>query len=65
MRELRTLLLGETRAVPTGVALVVGAALLGDALAGEWWRDAAGPLLLVGVVGVLAGALAPALRRRS
>lgn len=63
MSALRKLLLGETRAVPAGVALVVIVALLGDALAGAWWRDAAGPLLLVAVVVVLAVSLAPALRR--
>jgi len=62
MRALRTLLLGETVALPVGVALVLLAAL---ALQGaSWWEDAGGFILLGLVVVVLAVALAPAHRRR-
>ena len=56
MRALRKLVLGETWALPVGVALaVVVAALLraaGDGAA--WWRDAGGVILAVLVLAALA-----------
>ena len=57
MRALVKLLLGETRALPIGVALVLAAALVLHAVAGEWWDDDGGYLLLVGVVAALSASL--------
>jgi hypothetical protein len=64
MRALRKLVLGETVALPVGVALVVAAGLAFEALAGSWWVSDGGFVLLGLVVAVLAIALAPAHRRR-
>ena len=64
MRALRKLVLGETVALPVGVALVVAAGLVLEAVAGSWWEDAGGFILLALVVAVLAVSLAPAHRRR-
>ena len=64
MRELRKLVLGETVALPVGVALVLAAGLVLRDVAGEWWQDDGGFVLLALVVAVLAAALAPAHRRR-
>jgi hypothetical protein len=57
MKALVKLLLGETRVLPIGVGLVLGAALVLHAVAGEWWDDAGGYLLLVGVVAALSASL--------
>jgi hypothetical protein len=65
MRALRKLVLGETVALPVGVALVLLAALALHRLAGGFWRDAGGFVVLVLVLAVLSVALAPAHRRRS
>ena len=45
---LRKLVLGETWALPIGVAVAVGCAGVLSALAGDaaWWRDAGGFVLL-------------------
>jgi hypothetical protein len=64
MRALRKLVLGETVALPVGVALVLAAGLVLRDVAGEWWQDAGGFVLLALAVAVLAAALAPAHRRR-
>jgi hypothetical protein len=64
MRALRKLVLGETVALPVGVALVLAAGLVLRDVAGEWWQDDGGFVLLALVVAVLAAALAPAHRRR-
>ena len=64
MRALRKLVLGETIALPVGVALVLVVGLALEALAGAWWEDAGGFVLLALVVAVLAVSLAPAHRRR-
>jgi hypothetical protein len=64
MRELRKLVLGETVALPVGVALVLMCAIVLDETATSWWPEAGGFVLLVLVVVVLAAALAPAHRRR-
>jgi hypothetical protein len=64
MRELRKLVLGETVALPVGVALVLAAALALDAHGGSWWKHDGGFVLLALVVAVLAVSLAPAHRRR-
>jgi len=64
MRALRKLVLGETVALPVGVALVVAAGLVCEAVAGSWWEDAGRFVLLALVVAVLAVSLAPAHRRR-
>jgi hypothetical protein len=64
MRELRKLILGETVALPVGVALLLLSGLALEAWAGSWWPEAGGFILLALVVAVLAVALAPAHRRR-
>ena len=63
MRELRKLILGETVALPVGVALLLLLGLALEERAGSWWPDAGGFVLLALVVAVLAAALAPAHRR--
>lgn len=57
LRGLRSLVLGDTWTVPLGVAAVVGAGAALHALLPDFWRDAGGPLLLVGVAGVLVAAV--------
>jgi hypothetical protein len=64
MRAIRKLVLGETVALPVGVALLLAAGLVLRDVAGEWWQDAGGFVLLALAVAVLAAALAPAHRRR-
>ena len=64
MRALRKLVLGETVALPVGVALVLAVGLALEALAGSWWEEAGGFVLLALVVAVLTVSLAPAHRRR-
>ena len=64
MRALRKLVLGETVALPVGVALVVVVALALDAIGGSWWDQSGGFILLALVVAVLLVSLAPAHRRR-
>ena len=64
MRALRKLVLGETVALPVGVALLLAAGLVLRDVTGEWWQDAGGFVLLALAVAVLAAALAPAHRRR-
>jgi len=64
MGALRKLVLGETVALPVGVALVLVVALALDAIGGSWWVDGGGFILLALVVAVLAVSLAPAHRRR-
>jgi membrane protein implicated in regulation of membrane protease activity len=65
MRAMRELVLGETVALPVGVALVLVVGLALEALGGSWWEDDGGFVLLALVVAVLAVSLAPAHRRRS
>jgi hypothetical protein len=64
MRALRKLVLGETVALPVGVATVLAVGLVLREVGGDWWEDDGGFVLLVLVVGVLLAALAPAHRRR-
>jgi hypothetical protein len=64
MRALRKLILGETIALPAGVAVLLAIALALDEWAGSWWTDAGGFIVLALAVAVLAVALAPAHRRR-
>lgn len=54
LRDLRKLVLGETWALPLGVAALVGAALILRALAPDAWEDCGGFLLLGGVLVLLA-----------
>jgi hypothetical protein len=53
------LILGETRILPAGVALVLGAGLVLDAVARDtgWWTHAGGFVLLAGVVAALSASL--------
>lgn len=46
MNALRTLLLGETWALPLGVGALAALAVAADTAAPHWWPNAAGPLLL-------------------
>jgi hypothetical protein len=64
MRALRKLVLGETVALPVGVALVLAAGLVLREVGGDRWEDDGGFLLVALVVAVLAVSLAPAHRRR-
>jgi membrane protein YdbS with pleckstrin-like domain len=59
VRALRKLVLGETWALPIGVALTLAAGLVLDAVAGaeQWWRHGGGFVLLVLVVAALWAAL--------
>ena len=57
MKALIKLLLGETRTLPIAIALVMGAALVLHAVAGEWWKHAGGYLVLVGAVAALTASL--------
>ena len=59
MRAIRKLVLGETWALPIGVALTLVAGLVLDALEGDdaWWRHAGGFVLLVLVIAALWAAL--------
>jgi hypothetical protein len=57
LRQLRGLVLGDTWTIPAGVAAVVGAGAALHALLPDFWHDAGGPLLLVGVAGVLVAAV--------
>jgi hypothetical protein len=61
LRTLRKLVLGETWALPLGVALAVAAAAVVREIAGPdgWWRDGGGWLLF----GLLVAALAVSLAR--
>jgi hypothetical protein len=59
MRTLRKLVLGETWALPVGIAVAVGVAAIVRAAAGPagWWDHAGGFVLLVLLVGAFAAAL--------
>jgi hypothetical protein len=54
---LRKLVLGETRALPAAVAVLLVGALVLRALAPDLWDDAGGFLLLAGAVVALTAAL--------
>ena len=56
LRTLRTLVLGETRLLPAGIALAVGAGAALEALSdgAGWWRSAGGVVLVVLLLGALA-----------
>ena len=62
MRTLRKLVLGVTWALPIGIALAVGTAMVVRAVAGAdgWWVHGGGCVLLV----LLVGAFAVSLRNR-
>ncbi len=64
MRALRKLVLGETVALPVGVAIVLAIGFVLREVGGDWWEDDGGFVLLALVVGVLLAALAPAFRKR-
>jgi hypothetical protein len=59
MRTLRKLVLGETWALPIGIAVAVGAAAIVRAVAGPagWWESAGGFVLLGFLVAAFAAAL--------
>jgi hypothetical protein len=59
VNALRKLLLGETWALPLGVAVVLAAGLALDAGFGDdaWWRHAGGFVLLAGVILALSASL--------
>jgi hypothetical protein len=65
LRILKRLLLGETWLLPTGIAVVVGAAgLLLRPAAASAWPHLGGFLMLAGVLTVLVASVARAARRR-
>jgi hypothetical protein len=59
VRTLRKLVLGETWALPIGIAVAVGVAGALDAVAGSeaWWTDAGGFVLLFLLVFAFAAGL--------
>jgi hypothetical protein len=59
VRTLRKLVLGETWALPVGIAVAVGAAALVRLIAGPggWWEDAGGFVLLALLVAAFAVAV--------
>ena len=57
MKAVVKLLLGETRSLPIAIALLLGAALVLHAVAGEWWDDVGGYLVLAGAVAALTASL--------
>jgi hypothetical protein len=59
VRTLRKLVLGETWALPIGIAAAVSVAALVRAVAGSeaWWTDGGGFVLLVLLVGAFAAGL--------
>ena len=66
MRALRKLVLGETWALPIGVFLTLGVAIVLHETAGHaaWWRHGGGFVVLVLVVATLVASLRPAFRAR-
>jgi hypothetical protein len=48
VNALRTLLLGETWALPLGVAMLALLSIAADTVGPNWWPGAGGPLLLMG-----------------
>ena len=55
--QLRKLVLGETWALPLGVAITLLAGLALDAARPGWWRSAGGFVLLAGALATLAASL--------
>jgi hypothetical protein len=66
LRQLRTLLLGETRSLPAGVATGVLLAALVRELSGPngWWETGGGFLVLALMLGALAASLRTTVRPR-
>lgn len=64
LRGLALLLFGETWMLPIGVLAVLLAGTVLRAFVPCLWRDAGGFMLLVGVIAVLASAVARGSRRR-
>jgi hypothetical protein len=64
LRALRVLVLGETWTVPAGVALTVTACALLEAVAGAWWTDLGGFVLLAGAIATVTWSVARAGPRR-
>lgn len=56
LRQIRALVLGETWAVPLGVAGVLAVAAALDGLDAAWWPRAGAAVLAAGVLGVYLGA---------
>lgn len=50
MNDLRTLILGETWALPLGVAFMAVLSIAADQAGLGWWPHAAGPVLLAGAI---------------
>jgi hypothetical protein len=57
VKALRKLVLGETWALPIGVAVVLAGGLVLKAVGGDFWEDDGGFLLLAGAVVTLSLAL--------
>ena len=64
MTALRKLIFGETRLLPAGVFVLVAAAIALEEVAGTWWHDAGGFVLLTAVGILLAASVRTSARRR-
>ena len=53
MRALRKLLLGETRVLPAGIAAIASGAVALDAVAGGWWPEVGGFVVLAATVALI------------
>lgn len=63
MKALRTLLVGETWALPIGVSVLAVLSVVADHADPRWWQNAAGPLLLVGATVLVLAAVCQSSRR--
>ena len=53
MSSLRTLLLGETWALPLGITALAALSIAAHHAGLHWWPHAAGPLLLAGAIALV------------
>ena len=65
MNALRTLVLGETWALPLGIAALALVSIALDQAGPDWWPGAGGPLLLVGATLLVLTSVWQTSRRRS
>ena len=57
MNALRTLVLGETWALPIGVCALTLLSIAADLASPHWWPSAAGPLVLAGTTMLVTAAV--------
>ncbi len=63
MNALRTLVLGETWALPLGIGALALIAVAADHADPHWWPDVAGPLLLAATTALLLASVRRTSRR--